>query len=136
MRQKNNSCQNQPGTETPDDISLFGRKSARDRSQRADMHGMSRRKCIEPLPRKWDPSPMSTNRPTVRPYLVENHLKQMWQRGGHKRGQQNMIAGATIIRIFATAAKPPTSRQGAEDMLIRAPCKGFRHPFWPRPGMP
>jgi hypothetical protein len=58
MRQKNNSCQNQPGTETPDDISLFGRKSARGRSQRA------------------------------------------------------------------------------QDMLIRAPCEGFRRPFRPRPGTP
>src|SRR3984957_21296471 len=100
MRQENNSCQNQPGTETPDDISLFGRKSARDRSQRADMHGMSRRNSIEPLPRKWDPSPISTDRPAVRPLLVENILEQMRQRGVHKRGQQNMIDRATIIRIF------------------------------------
>src|SRR5580692_9732539 len=129
MRQKNNSCQNQPGTETPDDISLFGRQSARGRSQRTDMHGMSRRKCIEPLPGKRDPSPMSTDRPAVRPLLVENNFEQMRQRGGHKRGQQNMIAGATIIRILATAPKPPNSRQGAEDMLIRAPCEGFRCPF-------
>ena len=119
MRQKNNSCQNQPGSEAPDDISLFGRKSARGRGQRADMHGMSRRKCIEPLPGKRDPSPMSTDRPAVRPLLVENNFEQMRHRGGHKRGQQNMIAGATIIRILATTAKPPTSRQNAEDMLIR-----------------
>ena len=68
---------------------------------------------------------MSTDRPAVRPLLVENNLEQMRQRGGHKRGQQNMIAGATIIRIFATAPKPPTGRQGAEDMLIRAHVRAF-----------
>ncbi len=79
---------------------------------------------------------MSPDGPAVRPFLVENNLEQMRQRGGHKRGQQNMIAGATTIRILATAAKPPTRRQGAEDMLIRAPCQGFRRPFWPGPGMP
>ena len=68
---------------------------------------------------------MSADRPAVRPLLVENSLEQVRQRGRHKRGQQNMIAGATIIRIFATAAKPPTRRQGAEDMLICAPCEAF-----------
>ena len=71
---------------------------------------------------------MSEHGQSVRPLLVEDGFEQMRHQRRSERCQQDVGAGSPLIRL-TSGQQPPSQRDGAQDVFIRAPGHRFRSSF-------